>query len=1229
MQGGTKIGTSDRHNPEAEPSHDQELPSGTVTFLFTDIEGSTQLLQQLGDEYADLLTGQREILRQVFADWDGLEVDTQGDAFFYSFPRARQALNAAVEAQRMVSAHKWPHGADVRIRMGLHTGEPARTGGGYVGMDVHRAARIAHAGHGCQILLSETTTALVVDQLPEGAQMVDLGRHRLKDLPRPERISLVILEGAATDFPPLESLGVVPSEPLSPMAIAAPPGFLDDGSPVERHAFVGRERELEWLNARFEAALAGQGGLGFVVGGPGRGKTALLEFFCKRISERTPEIMIAWGECSAYSGRGDPYLPFRQVFKTFTGDLNSIWMAGRISRACALHMWKSAAAVIRTVVENGPALIGLILSGTELLTRARTVTTSGAAWFERLGTLARRATEDGYRPDQHLLFEQIDNVLSALSEVHPIVIVFDDMQWIDSASVDLLFHLSRGLEGRRILVLGSFRPEEVELPREDARHPLKTILPEFQRYFGDTVIDLGRLPNEENRQFVESYLDSEPNQLDQTFREALYDRTEGHPLFTVELLGRMTDRGELKRDDHGRWTQGENLNWDKLPARVEGVIEDRLERLGSESMRMLRAAAVEGTQFTGEVLAAVLEIDEPAVLDLLKHRLDEEHGVIREQDQLALDGNKLNRFSFKHGLFRDYVYRGLGPAERELLHAEVGLALEKLYGERAHQIASQLALHFQMGSVEEKAIEYGIEAGDQARLAYAYREGIDHYKRVLALLEGSGRSELIARTLLKIGLIYNAQGEHDQANAINIQAFELWKPLRRAWDAESGERVSAMLSIAIEEPQSLDPGIVNDDASIFIVNQLFEGLVSVDQESNVLPAAAERWEILDEGRRYRFHLDEGLKWSDGAPLTAQDFEFGWRRNLRLVGGSPAGHLLYVIKNARMYAESERESAADLGVRTIGEHTLEVELESPIAYLPHLLSLPVAYPLPSHLAGINESGSFGFGVAATNGPYTVKEWDETGPIELERDPNYRGAFPGNVRQINLSILSQYSHAFDQFDLGEVDLVSMIRSDPATVRQASRRYGSQLRFVPQQATFYVNFCCDCPPFADTRIRRAFVQAVERQALIAKASHGQYLPALGGFLPPGMPGHQPAAGLAYDPESARSLLAEAGYPNGRNMPALEFLFTGPGLSNPLIDALIHCWKSDLGVEVQARAVSWESFVGRLANDPPHLSAMGYTADYPDPDAMLRVLFHSKVGYNPPHWHNHEFNELVERAG
>jgi len=180
------------------------LPGGTVTFLFTDIEGSTRLLQELGDEYGQVVADHRRLLRDVFAAAGGREVDTQGDAFFYSFTRARDAVRGAVEGQRALASHAWPQDAQVRVRMGLHTGEPHVGDEGYIGMDVVRAARICSAGHGGQILVSETTRALVGNDLPQGVSVRDLGKQNLKDVQREHVYELSLAEGPE-EFPALKN----------------------------------------------------------------------------------------------------------------------------------------------------------------------------------------------------------------------------------------------------------------------------------------------------------------------------------------------------------------------------------------------------------------------------------------------------------------------------------------------------------------------------------------------------------------------------------------------------------------------------------------------------------------------------------------------------------------------------------------------------------------------------------------------------------------------------------------------------------------------------------------------------------------------------------------------------------------------------------------------------------------------------------------------------------------
>ena len=206
------------------------LPTGTVTFLFTDIEGSTRLLQQLGDRYSRVLEECRSLLRAAFQKWDGHEVDTQGDAFFVAFARATDAVSAAVDGLRALAIHPWPENVEVRVRMGLHTGEPQLSSEGYVGIDVHHAARVMSAGHGGQVLLSQATRDLVEHQLPDGVSLRDLGEHRLKDLQRPVHLFQLVIAGLPSDFPSLKSLDAYPNN-----------------LPVQPTSLIGREWEVASL----------------------------------------------------------------------------------------------------------------------------------------------------------------------------------------------------------------------------------------------------------------------------------------------------------------------------------------------------------------------------------------------------------------------------------------------------------------------------------------------------------------------------------------------------------------------------------------------------------------------------------------------------------------------------------------------------------------------------------------------------------------------------------------------------------------------------------------------------------------------------------------------------------------------------------------------------------------------------------------------------------------------
>jgi predicted ATPase/class 3 adenylate cyclase/DNA-binding CsgD family transcriptional regulator len=247
----------------------RELPTGTVTLLFTDIEGSTRLLQQLGERYASVLAECRVLLQAVFQRFHGHEVDTQGDAFFVAFARATDAVAAAVVAQRTLASHPWPEDVTIRVRMGLHTGEPDRSTESYVGLDVHHAARIMGAGHGGQVLLSETTRDLVAHSLPEGVSLLDVGAHRLKDLQHPSHLFQLVMAGLPADFPPLRTLDSSPNN-----------------LPLQPTPFIGRQKEVDAIG---QLLLREEVHLVTLTGPGGVGKTRLALQVAAELSEHFPD----------------------------------------------------------------------------------------------------------------------------------------------------------------------------------------------------------------------------------------------------------------------------------------------------------------------------------------------------------------------------------------------------------------------------------------------------------------------------------------------------------------------------------------------------------------------------------------------------------------------------------------------------------------------------------------------------------------------------------------------------------------------------------------------------------------------------------------------------------------------------------------------------------------------------------------------------------------------------
>jgi tetratricopeptide (TPR) repeat protein len=506
---------------------------------------------------------------------------------------------------------------------------------------------------------------------------------------------------------------------------------------MDRQVFVAREQELAQLHTFLSRALEAQGRACFVIGQAGSGKTTLVTEFARQAQEMYPDLAVAVGQSDAHTGIGDAHLPFREVLGQLTGDVDSKLAQGAISAENAGRLRKLLALSGQALVDLGPDLIGVFLPGAGLATRAGAFVAEKAGWLNKLDGLATKKSEAASAGiEQSHIFEQYANVLCKLSEKHPLLIVLDDLQWADEASIGLLFRLARRVQPHRILILGTYRPEEVALGRDGRRHPLEKVLAELKRYYGDIFVDLEQAEECEGRAFVNKLLDTEPNRLGEEFRQKLYQHTGGHPLFTIELLRSLQERGDLVRDEQDRWVQTPELAWESMPERVEGVIEERIGRLEEEMHEMLSIGSVEGEDFTAEVIARLRSADVRTQVRRLSAELERQHRLVSAKGmrRLGPNGQRLSQYRFQHNLFRAYLYGELDEIERAYLHEEVGTVLEELFGGLVDEILVQLAAHFDQAGNVDKALHYLQRAGDQAADRFANTEAARYFSRALDLM---------------------------------------------------------------------------------------------------------------------------------------------------------------------------------------------------------------------------------------------------------------------------------------------------------------------------------------------------------------------------------------------------------------------------------------------------------------------------------------------------------------
>jgi oligopeptide transport system substrate-binding protein len=428
------------------------------------------------------------------------------------------------------------------------------------------------------------------------------------------------------------------------------------------------------------------------------------------------------------------------------------------------------------------------------------------------------------------------------------------------------------------------------------------------------------------------------------------------------------------------------------------------------------------------------------------------------------------------------------------------------------------------------------------------------------------------------------------------------------------------------EPETLDPGLITGQPEGRVVNALFEGLTTFNAEARAVPGMAESWTISDDKRVYTFKLRPGITWSDGTPITAQDFVDSWRRTLLPETAASYNYQLFYVKNAQPFAEGKITDFSQVGVKALDERTLEVTLENPTPFFLDLCATPPLAPVPVKV--IEKFGDDWIKPEhmVNNGAYVVDTWRINDIIRLRKNPRYWNAADVALETIDVLPIAKDTVAFNFYASGLADL-SMDKglTPPALLDALKKR--PDFHPAPFLGTYFLRFNCQKGPFTDPRVRRAFGMAVDKRRIVEKVTRAGELPATG-FVPPGLEGYVSPDGLLYDPEQARQLLAEAGYPGGKGFPLVNYLYDDRGSNEFIAVELQDMWAKELGVTVNLAKQEWKVYLNSMSSLDYDIARSSWVGDYPDPNTFLD-LFLTGGGNNRTGWSDPDYDRLIAEAG
>lgn len=444
------------------------------------------------------------------------------------------------------------------------------------------------------------------------------------------------------------------------------------------------------------------------------------------------------------------------------------------------------------------------------------------------------------------------------------------------------------------------------------------------------------------------------------------------------------------------------------------------------------------------------------------------------------------------------------------------------------------------------------------------------------------------------------------------------------------------------EPRTLDPALAEDSVSAAVIYQLFEGLTRKEPGGVVGPGMAEQWGLSTDGLTYTFTL-RPARWSNGAPVTAADFEYAWKRVLDPATRSPYAYQLYYLAGAEAYHRADPKVLGPqrmaalrnaVGVRALDERTLEVKLKVPVPFFVELTAFMPYLPVPRVAVEADPRRWWAEpALFAGNGPFVLAEWKRRAGPRLEKNEDYWDAVDVRLKGVETLVAPDGDAALSMFESGDADL-AMPRLIPPVEAPRLLQAG-EAQQAPLLATYYLAFNTSRGPFRDARVRRAFAHAIDRRTIVDEVLYGLPSPARA-LVPPGIANRGSGRDYReeggdpfpdYNPVAARALLAEAGYPGGHGFPRVTLLFNADGEQRDVMEALRRTWQEDLGVDVQLEAQDWAGYLRARETGEYDIVRVGWIGDFTDPAAFLD-LFRAGGPRNDARWRDAGFEARLDEA-